>query len=113
LHMRDLFAADPQRFERFSLRLDDILFDYSKNRITDQTVTLLLELARQAGLREKISAMFRGDKINVTEDRAVLHAALRNRSNRPIPVDGEDVVPDVTRVLDQMRRFSDLVRSGE
>ncbi|BBA35945.1 glucose-6-phosphate isomerase [Methylocaldum marinum] len=113
LHMRDLFAADPQRFERFSLRLDDILFDYSKNRITDQTVTLLLELARQAGLREKISAMFRGDKINVTEDRAVLHVALRNRSNRPIPVDGEDVVPDVNRVLDQMRRFSDLVRSGE
>lgn len=113
LHMRDLFAEDPCRFERFSLRLDDILFDYSKNRITGQTVTLLLDLARQAGLSEKIAAMFRGDKINVTEDRAVLHVALRNRANRPIFVDGRDVMPDVNRVLAQMRRFSDSVRSGE
>lgn len=113
LHMRDLFAEDPCRFERFSLRLDDILFDYSKNRITGQTVTLLLDLARQAGLSEKIAAIFRGDKINVTEDRAVLHVALRNRANRPIFVDGRDVMPDVNRVLAQMRRFSDSVRSGE
>jgi len=113
LHMRDLFAEDPRRFERFSLRLDDLLFDYSKNRITDQTVTLLIDLARQAGLKEKIAAMFRGDKINVTENRAVLHVALRNRSNRPIFVDGKDVMPDVGRVLEQMRRFSELVRSGE
>jgi len=113
LHMRDLFAEDPRRFERFSLRLDDLLFDYSKNRITDQTVTLLLNLARQAGLEEKIAAMFRGDKINVTENRAVLHVVLRNRSNRPIFVDGKDVMSDVNRVLEQMRRFSELVRSGE
>ncbi|HYE34702.1 glucose-6-phosphate isomerase [Methylocaldum sp.] len=113
LHMRDLFAEDSRRFERFSLRLDDLLLDYSKNRITDETVTLLLDLARQAGLKEKIAAMFRGDKINVTENRAVLHVALRNRSNRPILVDGKDVMPDVYRVLEQMRRFSELVRSGE
>lgn len=113
LHMRNLFAEDPRRFERFSLRLGDLLFDYSKNRITDQTVSLLLDLARQAGLKEKIAAMFRGDKINVTENRAVLHVALRNRSNRPIFVDGKDVMPDVNRVLARMRRFSDLVRSGE
>ncbi|WP_077730753.1 glucose-6-phosphate isomerase [Methylocaldum sp. 14B] len=113
LHLRDLFAEDPHRFERFSLRLDDLLFDYSKNRIAEQTVMLLLDLARQAGLKEKIAAMFRGDKINVTENRAVLHVALRNRSNRPIFVDGKDVMPDVNRVLTQMRRFSDLVRSGE
>ncbi len=113
LHMRNLFAEDPQRFERFSLRLDDLLFDYSKNRITDQTVSLLLDLARQAGLKEKIAAMFRGDKINVTENRAVLHVALRNRSNRPVFVDGKDVMPDVNRVLEQMRKFSESVRSGE
>lgn len=113
LHMRNLFAEDPQRFERFSLHLDDLLFDYSKNRITVQTVNLLLDLARQAGLKEKIAAMFRGDKINVTENRAVLHVALRNRSNHPIFVDGKDVMPDVNRVLEQMRKFSESVRSGE
>ena len=88
MHMRDLFARDPQRFERFSLRFGDILLDYSKNRITDQTLTLLFDLARQANLAEKIEAMFTGQKINVTEDRAVLHTALRNRSNRPDLVDG-------------------------
>jgi len=113
LHMRDLFAADPQRFEKFSLRLGDILFDYSKNRITEQTLSLLLELARQADLAAYIAAMFRGEKINLTEGRAVLHVALRNRSNEPIYVDGQDVMPDVNRVLAQMRRFSEAVRSGE
>ena len=112
LHMRDLFAQDPQRFSRFSLTFDDILFDYSKNRITDRTLPLLLDLAKQQGLEKRIEAMFSGQKINVTEDRAVLHIALRNRSNRPILVDGADVMPEVNRVLDQMRLFSDAVRSG-
>ncbi len=112
LHMLDLFARDPKRFERFSLRLGDILFDYSKNRITEKTVSLLMQLAREANLGEKIEAMFTGEKINVTEGRAVLHIALRNRSNRPIPVDGKDVMPEVNRVLDKMRVFSEKVRSG-
>ena len=113
LHMRDLFSADPKRFERYSLRLDDILFDYSKNRITHSTLEHLFDLARQAGLPEKIAAMFRGDKINLTEKRAVLHIALRNCSNRPILVDGTDVMPGVNRVLTQMRYFSDAIRSQE
>ncbi len=112
VHMRDLFAQDPARFERFSLRMGDILFDYSKNRITEETMALLMELAREANLKAWIEAMFSGEKINTTEERAVLHVALRNRSNRPIRVDGRDVMPDVNRVLDRMRRFSAAVRSG-
>jgi glucose-6-phosphate isomerase len=113
VQMRDLFARDPQRFERFSLRLGDILFDYSKNRITEETMSLLLDLARQANLAGRIEAMFSGAKINVTEDRAVLHIALRNRSNRPILAEGgEDVMPEVNRVLAHMRDFSEAVRSG-
>lgn len=112
VHMRDLFADDPQRFDRFSLRLGGILFDYSKNRITTKTMTLLLDLARQAGLAGKIEAMFAGEKYNNTEKRAVLHVALRNRSNRPIFVDGVDVMPGVNRVLAHMRSFSEEVRSG-
>ena len=98
VHMRELFARDPQRFERFSLRLRDILFDYSKNRITEETMSLLLDLARQANLATHIEAMFSGEKINITENRAVLHVALRNRANRPIRVDGQDVMPEVNRV---------------
>jgi glucose-6-phosphate isomerase len=113
LHMRGLFAQDPQRFERFSLRCGDILFDFSKNRITAETLPLLVDLARQAGLAERIEAMFRGEKINQTEGRAVLHVALRNRSNTPILVDGADVMPEVNRVLAQMRSFSEAIRSGE
>ncbi len=113
LHMRDLFARDPQRFARFSLRLGDILFDFSKNRITERTLALLLDLARQADLAQAIEAMFTGQKINTTENRAVLHVALRNRSNDPIYVDGQDVMPEVNRVLAKMRRFSESVRSGE
>jgi glucose-6-phosphate isomerase len=113
VHMRDLFRNDPQRFEHFSQRFEDILFDYSKNRITEKTMALLLDLANQARLAQKIAAMFSGEKINVTENRAVLHIALRNRSNRPILVDGEDVMPEVNRVLGKMRRFSEAVRSGE
>jgi glucose-6-phosphate isomerase len=112
LHMRDLFAQDPQRFQKFSLRFEDILLDFSKNRITEQTLTLLLDLARQAGVAEHRDRMFAGEKINTTEDRAVLHVALRNRSNRPILVDGKDVMPQVNAVLAKMRRFSDSVRSG-
>ncbi len=117
VHMRDLFAQDPQRFARFSLHVGDILFDYSKNRITETTLRLLVDLAQQAGLGDKIAAMFGGAKINNTEQRAVLHVALRNRSNRPILVDGDDspqrdVMPEVNEVLAHMRAFSDAVRSG-
>ena len=113
VHMRDLFANDAQRFERYSLHLADLLFDYSKNRITDKTLSLLIDLANQANLSEKIAAMFSGQKINTTEQRAVLHIALRNRSQRPILVDGENVMPKVTQVLAKMRHFSEAVRSGE
>jgi glucose-6-phosphate isomerase len=113
LHMRDMFASDPDRFERFSLRWKDILLDYSKNRITTETVRLLLNLAHQADVEGWRDKMFRGDKINVTEDRAVLHTALRNRSNHPIIVDGRDVMPDVNAVLEHMKSFSSSVRSGE
>ncbi|MBL8120748.1 MAG: glucose-6-phosphate isomerase, partial [Anaerolineae bacterium] len=112
VHMRDLFAEEPDRFEQYSLRFGNILFDYSKNRITAQTIKLLLGLAEQAKLREKIEAMFTGQKINVTEKRAVLHLALRNQSNTPILVDGVDVMPEVNKVLSKMRSFSEAVRSG-
>ncbi|MGC9468829.1 MAG: glucose-6-phosphate isomerase [Anaerolineae bacterium] len=112
VHMRDLFAGDPRRFERFSLRVGDILFDYSKNRVTQRTMGLLFDLAREAGVQSKIEAMFTGQKYNNTEGRAVLHVALRNRSNRPILVDGEDVMPGVNAVLAKMRTFSEAVRSG-
>ncbi|MEJ2480795.1 MAG: glucose-6-phosphate isomerase, partial [Acidihalobacter sp.] len=113
VHMRGLFAADPQRFERFSLTLDDLLLDYSKNRITEETLQLLLDLARERGVEDWRERMFSGEHINLTEDRAVLHVALRNRSNRPIPDGGEDVMPAVNEVLARMRRFVDAVQSGE
>lgn len=112
VHMRDLFARDPDRFARFSLRLDDLLLDYSKNIITERTMALLFHLARQEGVMEQAARMFAGEKINFTEGRAVLHVALRNRSNRPILVDGQDVMPKVNKVLDHMRQFCDQVRSG-
>jgi glucose-6-phosphate isomerase len=112
LQMRDLFASELDRFERMSLRLGDLLFDYSKNRVTAETMRLLMELAREAGLERSIEEMFSGARINSTEGRAVLHVALRNRSNRAIEVDGRDVMPDVNRVLRQMRDFSEAVRSG-
>ncbi len=112
IHMRDLFARDHGRAERFSVELDDLHFDYSKNRITDQTVGLLCDLARASGVGEAVAAMFGGEKINFTEDRAVLHVALRNRSNSPILVDGHDVMPQVNAVLAKMRRFSEAVRGG-
>ena len=112
LPMRELFAADPGRFEKFSLRWDEFLFDYSKNRITEGTLPLLFDLARQVGLGARIEEMFRGRRINRTEDRAVLHVALRNRGGRPMPVDGVDVMPKVQAVLDKMGTFSEAVRSG-
>jgi glucose-6-phosphate isomerase len=112
-HMRDLFAQDPKRFEKFSLRFNDILLDFSKNRITDETLRLLLDLARFAKVEDWRDRMFRGEKINITENRAVLHIALRNRSNRPIVVDGEDVMPGVNAVLAHMRQFSESIRSGQ
>jgi glucose-6-phosphate isomerase len=112
LQMRDLFKQDPKRFEKFSLRFEDILFDFSKNRITDETLPLLYELARQSDLKGWTEKMFTGQKINTTEDRAVLHVALRNRSNRPILVDGKDVMPEVNAVLAHMRKFSEAIRSG-
>ncbi len=112
VHLRDLFDQDEGRFERFSLRLGDILFDYSKNRVTDETMTHLLALAEAARVPGLRDAMFSGEKINTTEDRAVLHIALRNRADKPIVVGGEDVMPGVTQVLDKMRAFSETVRDG-
>src|SRR5258708_10190647 len=111
-HMRNLFAADPGRFELFSLETDGLLVDCSKHRATDETMRLLFDLARQARVFDWRDRMFSGDKINRTENRAVLHVALRNRSNRPIVVDGKDVMPEVNAVLARMRDFTDRVRSG-
>ncbi len=113
LQMRELFERDPGRGDRYRIEVEDLLLDYSKNRITDETTRLLVELARASGVTEAAAAMFAGRRINWTEDRAVLHVALRNRTSSPIAVDGDDVMPDVHRVLEKMRRFSDAVRSGE
>jgi len=112
IHMRELFEEDPLRFEHFSVQFNDILLDYSKNRVTEETMRLLFELAREANLAGWARRMFNGDHINFTEDRAVLHMALRNRSNTPIYVDGEDVMPEVNRVLERMRRFCIKVHTG-
>jgi glucose-6-phosphate isomerase len=118
LVIKDLFEQDPNRFKNFSLKLDtphdgDILLDYSKNRITAEVLKLLLALARARKLEEARDAMFAGQKINFTEDRAVLHTALRNRSNKPILVDGKDVTPDVNAVLEHMKQFTNSVLSGQ
>ena len=112
-HMRDLFKQDPGRFDKFHLQFNDILLDFSKNRITEETLQAAARPRHQADLKSWIEKMFTGQKINTTEDRAVLHVALRNRSNRPILVDGKDVMPEVNRVLAQMRPFSESVRSGD
>jgi glucose-6-phosphate isomerase len=112
VHMRDLFAQDPKRFDKLSLQFKDLLLDYSKNRVSEETMRLLRALARQADLQGWIEKMFRGDKINITENRAVLHIALRNRANRPIMVDGQDVMPEVNAVLNHMKTFSNAIRSG-
>lgn len=110
--MRDMFAADPRRFERYSLQLGDLLFDYSKNRMTDETMRLLVALAQEAGVPAAIEAMFAGKIINPTEKRAAFHVALRNMSERPMTVSDRDVMPDVRAVLEKMKRFSEDVRSG-
>jgi glucose-6-phosphate isomerase len=112
LQMRDLFARDPQRFARYSLPVDELLLDYSKNRITDETLRLLFDLARECDVRGWTERMFAGERINHTEGRAVLHVALRNRANSPILVDGEDVMPRVNAVLAHMREFTESVREA-
>ncbi len=112
LHLRDLFAQDPQRGERLTAEALGIFFDYSKNRITDQTLKLLFDLANDSGLKPRIEAMFKGEKINITEKRAVLHVALRAPKGASIVVDGVNVVPEVHKVLDKMGDFSDRVRNG-
>ena len=113
LHLRDLFADDAKRGERLAMDAVGIYFDYSKHRVTDETLTLLVQLAEESGLRDRMEAMFRGDKINVTEKRAVLHVALRAPRGQSIHVDGEDVVPQVHAVLDKMADFSERIRRGE
>ncbi|MBR0458352.1 MAG: glucose-6-phosphate isomerase [Victivallales bacterium] len=113
LHLRDLFAKDPKRAAKMSLQFEDLLLDYSKNRVTEKTMQLLFALAREAKLEQARADMFSGKKINETEGRAVLHIALRNRSNRPIKVDGKNVMPAVNAVLKKMEAFSNEVRSGK
>src|SRR5260370_38095943 len=113
LPLRNLFADDPKRGDRMTIEAMGIYLDNSKNRITDETIKLLLQLAEECGLRARIDAMFRGEKINITENRAVLHVALRAPKEASIVVDGENVVPQVHAVLDKMADFSNRVRSGE
>jgi glucose-6-phosphate isomerase len=113
LHLRDLFADDPERGSRLTVEAEGVYLDYSKNRVTDETMRLLVDLAHRAGLRERIDAMFRGERINVTENRPVLHVALRAPEDAVIVVDGENVVPEVHAVLDKMTDFSEKIRSGQ
>src|SRR3954454_6135644 len=112
-HLRDLFAEDPSRGDTMTAEVDGILLDYSKHRLTAQTIDLLAALARRAGVEELRDAMFRGEKINVTEQRAVLHVALRAPADESMVVDGVDVVPEVHAVLDRMAAFADQVRAGD
>src|SRR6202011_1554687 len=112
LHLRQLFADDPKRGQRLATEAVGLYLDYSKNRVTDETLKLLFQLAEECGLRTRIDAMFRGEKINITENRAVLHVALRAPKGTSIIVDGEDVVPQVHAVLDKMADFSNRIRSG-
>lgn len=111
-HLRELFAEDEKRFEKFQVQLDDILVDYSKNLITEETIETLLDLAKETELQAAINGMFHGNKINQTENRAVLHTALRNRSNNPVYVDSVDVMPEINKVLEQMKDFSGKVLNG-
>ena len=113
LHLRQLFADDPGRGERLTAEAAGLFLDYSKNRITDDTLKLLFRLAEASGVRDRIDAMFRGDKINTTEKRAVLHTALRAPRDASVIVDGENVVPKVHAVLDRMENFTRRLRSGE
>src|ERR1700741_3052312 len=112
-HLRDLFGDDPTRGERMTAEAAGVYLDYSKNRINDETLKLLIELAEQSGLRARIDAMFRGEKINTTENRAVLHVALRAPKGASIIVDSKNVVPEVHAVLDKMAEFANRVRSGQ
>ena len=112
-HLKELFAADPERFQKYALKFEEMLVDYSKNLVDSEIMESLFELAKECGLKEATESMFTGQKINATEDRAVLHVALRNRSNTPIIVDGEDVMPEVNAVLEQMKAFSEEVISGK
>ncbi len=112
-HLRELFRDDPERFDRFSLRLGDVLVDYSKQLVTADTMSLLAALARERGVEALRDRMFAGEHINITEDRAVLHVALRNRSARPMMVDGRDVMPEVGAALEHVHRFSEAVRRGQ
>ena len=112
-HIKELFANDANRFDKYSLNFEDILVDFSKNIVDDEIRNALIELAKECGLNEAVESMFTGQKINATEDRAVLHVALRNRGNTPIIVDGEDVMPEVNAVLSQMKEFSEKVISGD
>src|SRR5262245_33870168 len=112
-HLRDLFARDPSRGERMTAEAAGVFLDYSKNRVDDETLALLLDLAEQSGLRSRIDAMFRGEKINATENRAALHVALRAPRGASIIVDGKNVVPEVHAVLDNMAEFARRVRSGQ
>src|SRR6201982_2170227 len=113
LHLRKLFADDPTRGKRMTIDAVGLYLDYSKNRVTDETLKLLVQLADESGLRERIDAMFRGDKINITENRAVLHVALRAPRGASFLVDGQNVVPHVHDVLDRMAAFSNRIRSGD
>lgn len=112
VHMRDQFSADPERFDKFSLKFEDVLFDFSKNRISEETMDLLYKLAEQQDVMGLAKKMFSGEKINETEGRAVLHVALRNQSNTPILVDGKDVMPGVNETLERIKKFTEDVRSG-
>ncbi len=112
-HLRELFHEDPQRFQKFKVQFEDILVDYSKNIINQGVVDILIELAHETELPEAIKAMFEGVPINQTERRAVLHTALRNRANTPVLVNGKDVMPDINKVLDQMKNFSDQLLQGQ
>ncbi len=113
LEMKQLFKDDPERFKKFSITFEDTLFDFSKNRVDDKAMALLIQLAKECQLKEAIEAMFSGEKINETEDRAVLHTALRNVTNKPLIIDGENVTEEVNAVLKQMETFSNSVISGE
>ena len=111
-HLRELFAKDPKRGEKFTTSAAGLFLDYSKNRVTAETIKLLVKLAEESGLKARIEAMFTGEKINITENRAVLHVALRAPQGAKILVDGKNVVPEVHAVLDEMAKFADRVRSG-
>ena len=111
--MRDMFDYDEERASKFTVQFENLMLDYSKNRINEHTMQLLFRLAKDCHLEDMIKAMFRGDKINTTEKRAVLHVALRNRANKPIKVDGKDVMPQINEVFAKMRDFSEAVRLGK